>query len=87
MSNGNLPDVPSSWIEALKQVAIIATLIASVAATSISACNQQKLQMVQSHQEANSVKLDDANVKIDQAKEEAAKSKQAAEAVKSKLDK
>jgi len=83
----NLPDVPDSWKKFLERAILLISLLLNFYSGVMSSWNNVKLGGVQTHQEVNSVKLDDAKAEAAAAKIEAAETKQVVKKVDAKLDK
>lgn len=58
MANGNLPEIPKTWFDFLKEIAILIAAIGGATSAVISGCNTAKVNQVQQHQQANAEKLD-----------------------------
>lgn len=68
MSNGNLPEVPKSWFDLVKEVTILIGSVGGVIAAVMAGCNQQKLGHVREHQDVTASKIEETKAAVDETK-------------------
>lgn len=86
MSNGNLPDVPHSWRELMKDILQWTTLVISFGTMALSKCNNDKIAQVDNKQTEVASKVEEVKASADQAEKQAAEAKSIAKSHAGKVE-